>query len=277
MNNHKRSVEIRDHIDYAPIWFEKYYEEKLTSGIWNGTTCGVAYRNIRGFYNYIADRSNTFPHDILKRLKIPKADNKRDTLNKSEFNRIIKFMSKNKDNDEWRKFILMLRLQLKTGMRVGELVSIENSNIDLKSKCIWVSGKTGRRKLNFNTKDDELIWSDLLKQRNTDSPYLFYRTRSQFFTKTNTRKDVVIDLNAPTTTSYYLQKFRKMRDLLKLRGKGIISSHSVRRYFITRFVQESKNRDLTRQIVGHTSTRMTDYYVGNMIDEETKTTISLGL
>ena len=33
-------------------------------------------------------------------------------------------MSKNKDNDEWRKFILMLRLQLKTGMRVGELVSI---------------------------------------------------------------------------------------------------------------------------------------------------------
>lgn len=186
-------------------------------------------------------------------------------------------MSKNKDNDEWRKFILMLRLQLKTGMRVGELVSIENSNIDLKSKCIWVSGKTGRRKLNFNTKDDELIWSDLLKQRNTDSPYLFYRTRSQFFTKTNTRKDVVIDLNAPTTTSYYLQKFRKMRDLLKLRGKGIISSHSVRRYFITRFVQESKNRDLTRQIVGHTSTRMTDYYVGNMIDEETKTTISLGL
>ena len=62
-----------------------------------------------------------------------------------------------------------------------------------------------------------------------------------------------------------------------MRGKGIISSHSVRRYFITRFVQESKNRDLTRQIVGHTSTRMTDYYVGNMIDEETKTTISLGL
>ena len=106
---------------------------------------------------------------------------------------------------------------------------------------------------------------------------MFFITLVIFFTKTNTRKDVVIDLNAPTTTSYYLQKFRKMRDLLKLRGKGIISSHSVRRYFITRFVQESKNRDLTRQIVGHTSTRMTDYYVGNMIDEETKTTISLGL
>lgn len=277
IQNFKPSLEIRNHIEYAPMWFEKYYEEKLTSGVWNGTTCGVSYRNIRGFYNYVADRSNDFPYDILKRLKIPKAENKRDTLNKNEYNKIIKFIIKNKDNEEWRRFILMLRLQLKTGMRVGELVSIQTSNIDLKSKCIWVSGKTGRRKLNFNTKDDELIWNDLLKQIHKESPHLFYRTRSQYFTKSNTRKDVVIDYNEPTTTSYYMQRFRKMRDLLKLRGKGVISSHSVRRYFITRFVQESSNRDLTRQIVGHTSTRMTDYYVGNMIDEETKTTISLGL
>ena len=277
INNYKESLEIRNHIEFAYMWFEKYYEEKLTSGIWNGTTCGVSYRNIRGFYNYVADRSTEFPHDILKRLKIRKAENKRDSLNKHEYNKIIGFIIKNKDNDEWRRFILMLRLQLKTGMRVGELVSIENSNVDLKSKCIWVSGKTGRRKLNFNTEDDELIWNDILKQKNKDSSYLFYRTRQQYYTKDKSRKDVVIDLHESTTTSYYLQKFRKMRELLKLRGKGIISSHSIRRYFITRFVQESKNRDLTRQIVGHSSTRMTDYYVGNMIDEETKTTISLGL
>lgn len=277
IENYKDSLDIKNHIDYAPIWFEKYYEEKLTSGIWNGTTCGVSYRNIRGFYNYVADRMNSFPHDILKRLKIPKSENKRDTLNKHEYNKIIQFIIKNRDNEEWKRFILMLRLQLKTGMRVGELVSIENSNIDLKSKCIWVSGKTGRRKLNFNTEDDQLIWNDILKQMNKESSYLFYRTRSQYYTSKKIRKDITMDLELPTTTSFYLGKFREMRDHLKLRGKGIISSHSVRRYFITRFVQESQNRDLTRQIVGHTSTRMTDYYVGNMIDDETKTTISLGL
>ena len=35
-------------------------------------------------------------------------------------------------------------------------------------------------------------WNDLLKQK-TESPYLFYRTRSQFLPKQN-KKDVVIDL-----------------------------------------------------------------------------------
>ena len=68
-----------------------------------------------------------------------------------------------------------------------------------------------------------------------------------------------------------------MRTLLGLRGKGVITSHSIRRYFITQFVKETKNRDLVRQIVGHSSTKMTDYYMGDMIDEDTKTTISIGV
>ena len=68
-----------------------------------------------------------------------------------------------------------------------------------------------------------------------------------------------------------------MRTLLDLRGKGVVTSDSLRRYFITRFVKETNNRDLVRQIVGHSSTRMTDYYVGSMIEQDTKTTISLGI
>ena len=39
----------------------------------------------------------------------------------------------------------------------------------------------------------------------------------------------------------------------------------------------SGNRDLVGQIVGHSSTRMTDYYVGNMIQPDTKTTIDIGV
>ena len=62
-----------------------------------------------------------------------------------------------------------------------------------------------------------MIWNDILKQKNKDSSYLFYRTRQQYYTKDKSRKDVVIDLHESTTTSYYLQKFRKMRELLKKR------------------------------------------------------------
>ena len=66
-----------------------------------------------------------------------------------------------------------------------------------------------------------------------------------------------------------------MRDKLDIDKN--ITSHSLRRYFITRFVKETNNRDLCRQIVGHTSIRMTDYYMGKQIEPTTKTTISLGV
>ena len=82
-------------------------------------------------------------------------------------------------------------------------------------------------------------------------------------------------MNKATTESYYTQRFRQMRMMLGLRD--IITSHSLRRYFITQFVKQTKNRDLVRQIVGHSSTRMTDYYMGTMIESDTKTTIDIGV
>ena len=51
----------------------------------------------------------------------------------------------------------------------------------------------------------------------------------------------------------------------------------MRRYFITRFASETGNRDLTRQIVVNKTTRMTDYYMGEMIEDDTITTISTGV
>ena len=42
--------------------------------------------------------------------------------------------------------------------------------------------------------------------------------------------------------------------MLDIRGRGIITSHSLRRYFITEFVKKTGNRDLVRQIVGHETT-----------------------
>ena len=277
INYSRNSIEIRNHIDSAPDWFERFYQEKLSSGSWNPTTSATSFRNIRGFYNWIADRNKDFPYDILKRLKVKKSENKRSVLNKTEYEKVIKFIIEKKDDEVWGKFVLMLRLQLKTGMRVGELVSIKTKNIDRDEKCIWISGKTGRRQLNFKKPTDELIWNDVLNKITPESKYLFYQTRVQFYPRQRLTIEVDLDINKNTTESYYLGKFRKMRILLGLRGKGFITSHSLRRYFITRFVNETGNRDLTRQIVGHTSTRMIDEYVDNMIDDGTTTTIDIGV
>ena len=89
--------------------------------------------------------------------------------------------------------------------------------------------------------------------------------------------EVEIDKDQHTTTSYYSQRFRKMRDTLGLRGKGVITSHSIRRYWITRFVGEGNTRDLASRLAGHTTTRMIDYYMGELIEPETITTIDIGV
>ena len=171
----------------------------------------------------------------------------------------------------------MLRLQLKTGMRVGEIVGIRNRNIDKITKQITIIGKGDMtRKLNFSHDTDSNIWESILNKM-SNGIYLFFRTRVQYFPKTNDKIEIEIDKNKSTTTSYYSQSFREMRDTLGIRGKGIITSHSLRRYFITRFVKEHGRRDLVRQIVGHTSTRMTDYYMGDLIEPDTLTTIDIGV
>ena len=55
-----------------------------------------------------------------------------------------------------------------------------------------------------------------------------------------------------------------------------IGQYSIRRYFITEFVK-SNSKELLKQIIGHTSDRMVNYYVGDMIEETTTTTIDIGI
>ena len=274
--NHRESVDMFSHIKNGRLWFENYYEHKLKEGKWSPTTIGISYRNIRGFYNYVADRhSDNFPFDVLKKVKLPKSENKRDMLNPYEFEQVIDFITLNKNDDYYGKFIMMLRLQMKTGMRVSEVVNIRNRNIDVNNKRITIVGKGSlSRTLNFSDEGDTEIWEEIISKMSSGM-YLFYRTRVQSFPSQNKKVEVDIDKNSPTTPSYFMQRFRQMREKLGLRE--IITSHSLRRYFITQFVKQTKNRDLVRQIVGHSSTRMTDYYMGTMIESDTKTTIDIGV
>ena len=236
--NHQDSSDIFNHVKNGKTYFEGYYEEKLREGKWSPATIGISYRNIRGFYNFVADRHDeNFPYDVLRKVKLPKSENKRDMLNPYEFEQVCDFIVKNKTHEYWSKFVLMLRLQMKTGMRVSEVVTIRNRNIDTNNKRISIVGKGSiSRTLNFGDEGDASIWEDILNKM-SDGLYLFYRTRVQRFPTMNKRIEIDINKDEPTTTSYYLQRFREMREELGLRD--IITSHSLRRYFITKFVKET--------------------------------------
>jgi integrase len=274
----KNSLDIMEHVEMGSKWFTIYYQDKLVEGIWNQNSVASNFRNVRGFYNFIGDQTDgKFPWDILKRLKIKSGEKRRDAINQTEFDKILKFISDYKDDPLEGKFVLLLRLQLKTGMRVGELVTIKNNDIEIDEKRIWIEGKSGRRKLNFIGKDDENIWNDILNKIDPKATYLFYQTKVHYERYKKVYMEVDIDKHKHTTTNYYQKRFRLMRDKLGLRGKGIISSHSLRRYFITQFFKVNPNNQLIRQIVGHTTTRMTDEYVSDMVTQDTETTLPIGV
>jgi integrase len=274
----KNSLDIMEHVEMGSKWFTIYYQDKLVEGIWNQNSVASNFRNVRGFYNFIGDQTDgKFPWDILKRLKIKSGEKRRDAINQTEFDKILKFISDYKDDPLEGKFVLLLRLQLKTGMRVGELVTIKNNDIEIDEKRIWIEGKSGRRKLNFIGKDDENIWNDILNKIDPKATYLFYQTKVHYERYKKVYMEVDIYKHKHTTTNYYQKRFRLMRDKLGLRGKGIISSHSLRRYFITQFFKVNPNNQLIRQIVGHTTTRMTDEYVSDMVTQDTETTLPIGV
>ena len=101
MENRKGYDDLFNHVDYSKEWFEDYYKSRIVEGRWSPATIGIAYRNVRGFYNFIADKHrDNFPYDLLKRVKIPKAQNNRDQLNPDEFHKVIDFIVDN-ENDEF--------------------------------------------------------------------------------------------------------------------------------------------------------------------------------
>ena len=72
------------------LYPEKRNDPKLEKKEWSNETIHTAYRNIRGFYNYISLRSKSnFPYNILRKLQIPSATNQRDKLNSEEFNKYV--------------------------------------------------------------------------------------------------------------------------------------------------------------------------------------------
>ena len=277
-NKYESSSDAMTHSDMGKDWVLEWLKFMTDTKGWKGATYRRAYRNVKGLYNYIAESIKEFPYDILRGIKLPPENSKKDSLNSREFDKVVKFINDNKDKADWNKFILMLRLQMTTGMRIGEIVNIKNDDIETDNKRIWITGKGNQeRKLNFGSKHDKELWKDILKKKSEgdEDGYLFYRSRR--VTIGGELTDIDINKSLPTTDSYYQDRFSEMRDKLRLRGKGIITSHSLRRYFITKFVNKTGQRDLARQIVGHKTTRMTDYYMADLIEEDTETTIDIGI
>ncbi len=111
----------------------------------------------------------------------------------------------------WSKFVLMLGIQMKTGLDSKIIVSIENKDIDETNRFIKLPNKN----VSFSRPNNDNLW-ELIMERRSDSKYLFYRTRIQFYPKHKYSLEVVQDFDLPTSPEFFKKRFKQMKSVLNL-------------------------------------------------------------
>ena len=111
----------------------------------------------------------------------------------------------------WSKFLLMFRIQMKTGLDPKIIVSIENKDIDETNRSIKLPNKL----ISFSKPNDEDLW-DSIMERKSNSRYLFYRTRIQFYPRHKYSLEVDQDLDLPTSPEFFKRRFKQMKSVLNL-------------------------------------------------------------
>ena len=111
----------------------------------------------------------------------------------------------------WSKFVLMLGIQMKTGLDPKFIVSIENKDIDKTNRFIKLLNKN----VSFSKPNDDNLW-DSIMERKSNSKYLFYRTRIQFYPRHKYSLEVDQDLDLPTSPEFFKRRFKQMKSALNL-------------------------------------------------------------
>ena len=111
----------------------------------------------------------------------------------------------------WSKFVLMLGIQMKTGLDPKIIVSIENKDIDETNRSIKFPNKL----ISFSKPNDDDLW-DSIMERKSNSRYLFYRTRIQFYPRHKYYLEVDQDLDLPTSPEFFKRRFKQMKSVLNL-------------------------------------------------------------
>ena len=168
--------EIKDTSEIENISVDKYHNFYGSLGLSNVSLNGLI-RNLSAFFAYLKEGkyvSNECPFFSVKFGKTKFVDVKRkfkDILSPDEEELVI-----NAGRNLQEKF--MLAMALKTALRRSEIAGIKMSDIN---GCeITITGKGGdEAKTYLNDRLCAMLQEYVLKERNTDSEYLFYGTRGK--------------------------------------------------------------------------------------------------
>ena len=229
-------------VEYSDLRFYLMYlkEEKFDSN----SSIDRKLSALRGFYNYLASNSivsnNVFSliSGLKKEKKLPRY---------FEYNELEElFNVPDIRTSLGQRDRLILEMLYATGLRVGELVNVKISDIDLSRKIILVLGKGNKeREVTYGEYCDEILrlyLSDGYKKLNKSNElYLFLNNNGSQITERGVR--------------YVLDQIIK-----KTRLNKSISPHVLRHSFATHLLNEGCDLLTVQKLLGHESISATQIY-----------------
>ena len=206
----------------------------------NGLKTGAIRTKLRALYTFIGflvDRK-ILPYEILhKKIRIKPEDLLPKAIPAQDIKSILGVIETTRD----KALILLL---LRTGMRIGELLNVVVSDIQLPERKIllYLGEKNYQGRVVYYSEDAEKALKDWIDIRDTSRRYLFYsRTRQ----------------NISYVTAWNM--FKEAIEAAGLSGKGY-SLHSLRHTFATDTLNAGLRLEVLQQLLGHRSIEITRRY-----------------
>ncbi|MFC1622529.1 tyrosine-type recombinase/integrase [Patescibacteria group bacterium] len=204
---------------------------------------------VRSYIRYLIDMDYkcSIAPESIKMLKTIKKHPQVAELN--DLIRLIEFPS---DFEKDKKIAIrnraMLELLFSTGMRISELINLKINQVDQSGK-IFILGKGKKERFVYLTPRASKYLDEYLKNRKSDSDYLFIPYRGLNASKGNKK----------ISPNYLQMKIKKYREILRINVPT--SAHSLRHGFATYLAESGANPAAIQVLLGHESLDTTTRYV----------------
>ena len=231
----KRSCRVRlDDIDRHDI--EGFVEHEQDRGlqIRGGRTRLVG---VYSFIRHLVDDEILAPELLTKKIRLKLPDPLPRAMVTADVKLLFSVITQPRDK---ALFLLLLR----TGIRIGELLDLQVSDVDLYEQKIFIytGEKNSRGRVVYFSDDAKAALTDWLEKRNLEKEYLFYSARNPYLTYGAVRK-----------------RFNTYLEKTGLSHKGY-TIHQLRHTFATELLNAGMRIECLQPLLGHSNLEITRRY-----------------
>ena len=234
------------HADVVRNWISELMDEGRTA-----TSVNRKLSSLRSFYRFLLRRKEITVNPMLKIVGLKKKKPLPSFVREKDMNRLLDGLSFDEGFEGCRDRTI-LEMFYATGMRLSELIGLDDVDVDLSARLIKVTGKRNKQRLipfGDELAEDLLIY---IKVRNDAFP----DGVEAFFIRKNGKR------------MYPMQVYRIVkRNLSKVVTQKKKSPHVLRHTFATAMLNDNAELRAVQALLGHESLATTEVYTHTTFEE----------